>query len=253
MHKRFWCALWLAALPLAAFAADPYDAAMAAGDSLAAKWDHAGAATAYLKALEIRPDSYEAAWKAGDETTEYANKLPVKDKAGKEASFLKARELCERAIRINPKGWEGHFRLSVAFGRLALFRGGKEKINLAKAVRAQVDTALVLNPQADLAWHVLGRWHQDLANLNWALRAVAKVIFGGVPPGSNDEAVAAFQKAIAINPAHIEHHLELGRTYKIMGKKDLARASFQKAVDLPASEEDDADFKAEAKELAAKL
>jgi len=231
----------------------PFEKAMALGDSLEKKWDHAGSAAAYLQALEINPASYEAAWKAGDQTTETAKKLPAKDKAGKEAAFEKARQLCVNAIAIDRKGYEAHFRLSVALGRLALFRGGKEKINLAKKVKAEADTAVALNPNADLAWHVVGRWNQDLANLSWALRAVAKIIFGGIPPASNDDAVAAFQKAISIDPNHIEHHLELARTYKLMGKKELMKAPLQKVLELPNVEEDDPEFKAEAGEMLAKL
>ena len=257
MKQARACFLLVLALSVSAVAQtaapEGFDRAMALGDSLAEKWAHADAAAAYLKALELYPASYDAAWKAGDETTEYAKKLPANEKAAKEAAFEKARTLCEKAIALNPKGWEGHFRLSVALGRLALFRGGKQKINLAKQVKAQVDTAVALNPHADLAWHVIGRWHQDLANLNFALKTVAKIIFGGVPPGSNDEAVAAFQKAISIDPNHIEHHLELARTYKLMGKKELMAAPLQKVLDLPSVEEDDDAFKAEAKEMLAKL
>ena len=80
-------------------------------------------------------------------------------------------------------------------------------------------------------------------NLNWALKAVAKVVFGGVPPGSNAEAVAAFQKAISIDPNHIEHHLELARTYKLWGKKELMKAPLEKALSLPSVEEDDLAFR----------
>jgi tetratricopeptide (TPR) repeat protein len=257
MKKARLCILMPFALTLSVFAQkaaeEPFDRAMALGDSLAKKWDHAGAAAAYEKALEINPSSYRAAWKAGDETTEFANKLPAKDKAGKEAAFEKARQLCVRAIQIDRQEYEGHFRLAVALGRLALFRGGKQKINLAKQVKAEADTAVALNPNADLAWHLIGRWHQDLANLGWALRAVAKIIFGGIPPGSNDEAVAAFKKAISLNPNHIEHYLELARTYKLMGKKELMKAPLEKLLTLPDVEEDDPDFKAEAREMLAKL
>jgi tetratricopeptide (TPR) repeat protein len=250
---RAFCFILLGLAAAAWSAPTTYEQALSLGDSLADKWDHQGAMNAYLKALEFNPNSYEAAWKAGDETTEYANKLPAGQKAAKEAAFEKARQYCMKAIAVNPKGDEGHFRLSVAYGRLALFRGGKEKINLAKKVKAEADTAIMLNPKHDLAWHVIGRWNQDLANLNWALKAVAKVIFGGVPPGKNEEAVAAFQKAISINPNHVEHYLELARTYKLMGKKDLMKAPLEKCLALPSVEEDDNAFKAEAKEMLEKL
>jgi tetratricopeptide (TPR) repeat protein len=257
MKKSLLILFYLSVFAMSVFAqkeaASPFDQAMALGDSLADKWDHAGASASYLKALEINPNSYEAAWKAGDETTEFANKLPAKDEAGKEAAFDMARQLCEKAILIDRKGYEGHFRLAVALGRLAIFRGGKQKINLAKKVKAEADTAVALNPNADLVWHLIGRWHQDLANQSWALKVLAKIIFGGIPPGSNDESVAAFQKAISLDPNHIEHYLELARTYKLMGKKELMKEPLEKLLKLPDVEEDDPEFKAEAQQMLAKL
>jgi tetratricopeptide (TPR) repeat protein len=241
----------LAAIP--ALAQKSAAEAIALGDSLKDKWDHAGAAAAYGKALALDPNSYEANWKAGDQLTEVADKLPAKEKALKEADFLKASELCKKAIAVNPKGYEGHLRLSVALGRLALFRGGKEKINLSKAIKAEVDTAVTLNPQSDIAYHVLGRWHQNLANLSGVLRFFAKVLYGGAPPGSNDEAVAMFKKAIEIDPNHTEHYLELARTYQFMGKKDLMREPLNKVLSIQDTDEDALVYKKEAQEMLAKL
>ena len=221
------------------------------GDALSAKRDHEGASNAYLTAINFDPNNYEAHYKAGDEYTEIADRLDLKHQ--KESYFVQARTLCEKAIEINPDGWEGHFRLSVALGRLAIFRGGKEKIKLSKMVKAEADKAVELNPNADLAYHVLGRWHQNLANLSSILKLFAKVLYGGVPPGSNEESVAMFKKAIEINPNHIEHHLELARTYKYMGEKELMREPLEKVLSLPAVEEDDPKFKEEAKEMLKKL
>jgi tetratricopeptide (TPR) repeat protein len=130
-----------------------------------------------------------------------------------------------------------------------LFRGGKEKINLSKEIKAEADTAVALNPQADLAYHVLGRWHQNLANLGGVLRFFAKVLYGGAPPGSNEEAVAMFKKAIEINPNHIEHYLELARTYEFMDREDLMKEPLQKVLALPNVEEKDPTFKKEAEEM----
>lgn len=221
------------------------------GDKLSDKWDHAGAANKYLHVLKFDPKNYEALWKAGDAYTEIADKESAKFK--KESMFIQAKTLCEKAIAVNPDGWEGHFRLSVALGRLALFRGGKEKINLSKRIKAEADTALVLNPEAHLAMHVLGRWHQNLANLSSMLKFFAKVLYGGVPPGSNEEAVAFFKKAIEIDPNHIEHHLELARTYKFMGEKELMIEPLEKVLSMPAKEQDDKKFKKEAESMLKKI
>ncbi len=222
-------------------------------DALAAKWDHEGAAAAYMEVLKLDPGNYDALWKAGDQYTEIADRLPEKSKDQKEIYFDKARELCEKAIESNPEGYEGHFRLAVALGRLALFRGGKEKIKLSERVKEEGDKALALNPQADLVYHLLGRWHQNLANLSGMLKFFAKVLYGGVPPGSNEEAVTLFQKAIELNPNHVEHYLELARTYQFMGKKELMRAPLEKAVSLPVVEEDDPKYQDEARAMLKKL
>ena len=236
-------------LPVLMLQADPVEDLMILGDSLKTVWDHQGAADAYQKVLAIQPENYVALWNAADEVTEVANALPAKEKEKKEELFAIAKGFSDRAIVVNPDGWEGHFYKAVALGRLALFRGGKEKINLSKEIKVEADKAVELNPDADLAYHVLGRWHQNLANLSWILKAAAKVMYGGVPPGSNEEAVAMFQKAITIDPNHIEHHLELARTYQFMGSKELMREPLEAVLSLPSIEEDDDVFKEEAREL----
>ena len=224
---------------------------LAIGDDLAARWDYNGAADAYLTVINFDPNNYEAHWKAGDQYTEIADRFDVKHQ--KESYFGQARVLCERAIKINPKGHEGHFRLAVALGRLALFKGGKEKIRLSKMIKAEADTAIGLNPQADLVYHLLGRWHQNIANLSGVLKFFARVLYGGVPPGSNEEAMDMFEKAIEIDPNHIEHHLELARTYQFMKKNELMREPLEMVLALPVVEQDDPEFKKEAEKMLKKL
>ena len=256
--KRVWLCLVLIcifAYPVVGgeVSADSLSKLIRIGDKLAEKWDHKGAAKMYEAVLKYDPTNYEILWKAGDELTEYADGLASNLKKEKEELFNRATEYCEKAVEVNPEGWEGHFRLSVALGRLALFKGGKEKIRLSERVKEEADKAIELNPEADLAYHVLGRWHQNLANLSGMLKFFAKVLYGGVPPGSNEEGVAMFQKAIEINPNHIEHYLELARTYEFMGQKELMREPLEKVLELPKAEEDDGKFKKEAEMMLKKL
>ena len=223
------------------------------GDILAKKWDHKGAAEIYQKVLKYDPTNYEALWKAGDELTEFADDMPKDLSVSKEFNFNNAAVYCRKAIEVEPEGYEGYFYLSVALGRLALYKGGKEKINMSREIKEMADKAIELNPEADLAHHVLGRWQQNLANLSGMLKFFAKILYGGVPPGSNEEAVVHFQKAIELNPTHIEHHLELGRTYKFMSQPELMLESLEIVKKLPAVEEDDKWFKKEAEEMMKKV
>ena len=231
----------------------PEASLMAEADALSASWKHQEAAAKYLEAAAIDSNNYDAYWKAADELTKLADNLPGEKKDLKESTFQQASDLCDKAIAVNPNGWEGHTYKAIALGRLALFQGGKKKINLSKAVKAEADKAMELNPEADTPYHILGRWHQNLANLSWVLRAAAKVIYGGVPPGSNEEAVAMFKKAIELNPKHIVHYLELAKTYKLMGKKDLMVGPLETLLALPSVQEKDDEYKEEAKAMLKKL
>ena len=82
---------------------------MTIGDSLSDQWQHKEAIVAYLKVLKFDPNHYEANWKAGDQYTEFADRLPDDQKLQKETYFEQARKYCEKAIQVNPQGYEGHF------------------------------------------------------------------------------------------------------------------------------------------------
>ncbi|MBN1907145.1 MAG: tetratricopeptide repeat protein [Deltaproteobacteria bacterium] len=50
--------------------------------------------------------------------------------------------------------------------------------------------------------------------------------------GQNDDAVAAFNKAIEINPGNIEAYVSRGITYYLQGKNDKAISDFNKAIEI---------------------
>jgi tetratricopeptide (TPR) repeat protein len=69
-----------------------------------------------------------------------------------------------------------------------------------------------------------------------------------------DNAVADLRKAIELEPAYVNHHLELGRTYLMLERKPEAKAELERAVGLsPTSNPHDPRYQAEARELLAKI
>jgi tetratricopeptide (TPR) repeat protein len=111
-----------------------------------------------------------------------------------------------------------------------------------------VDKSIALDPRNDLAWHVLGVWQYEIANLNSILRAIAGLVYGSIPSASNEDAVKAFKKALELNPRRVANHVELGRTYLVMGKKAEAKAELEKGLSLPDQQRDDPDVKQRARE-----
>ena len=103
---------------------------------------------------------------------------------------------------------------------------------MSKEIKAAADKAIELNPNSDLSHHVLGRWHQNLANLSGFLKFFAGVFFGGVPPGTNEEAVSHFSKAIELGGDKPQWLYRLGVLHDKNGAPDQALPLLVNAVEL---------------------
>jgi tetratricopeptide (TPR) repeat protein len=93
----------------------------------------------------------------------------------------------------------------------------------------------------------MGAWHHGLASLNPVLAGVARVIYGALPPASNLEAIASFQRALALNPHRAATWLGLGHALAEEGKEDQARQALEKAIALPVRYKDDPETKDKAR------
>jgi tetratricopeptide (TPR) repeat protein len=220
---------------------------IAKGDSLYNLQDNNGALDQYVAALDVDSMNYEANWKASRAFTDVGE--TIEDDDERAIFYLKGSKLARRAVKIDSNGSKGHLFLSIALGRVALDAGAKERIKLSKEIKKEVDLAIKYDPNDDVAYHVLGRWNRKLSNLSWIEKGFADMFLGGVPEEASEEnAVAAFKKAIELKPNHINHHLELGITYEMMGMDEEAIKEFQICLDLPPSDSSDDKYKALAQE-----
>jgi len=201
-----------------------------AGDHAFARFDNQGAWEAYSKAVALDSSNYHALWKL---VRAYVDVGYAAQGEQQGRDYFTATRLARRCAKLYPDSVESHFFLAVALGRMALKVGGKRKIELSKEIKAEAERALALDPRHDGAMHVLGRWNYELANLSWVLRAFAKVLYGGVPPGGNKEARAWFEKALAVVPNSPAHHLWLGETFIKLKQYPLARQHLQICLRLP--------------------
>ena len=218
---------------------------LAKGDASYENFDNNGALEAYKRATMADSNNCEAWWKLA---RAYVDVGEQADKAQRRQLYGLGEKAARKAVALCPNEAEAHFQLAVAVGRVALDVGGKTKVELSKEVKAEGEKALSLNPDHDGALHLLGRWHREVANLSGVLKTFAKILYGGLPPASNEEAIAYFKKAIALKPEHINHHLELARTYKMVGNWAAAKEHYDKVLALPVSDADDPTYKQEAKE-----
>jgi hypothetical protein len=116
-------------------------------------------------------------------------------------------------------------------------------VEASKRIKTAAENAVKIDPKNDYAWHLLGRWHQSLANIGGATRALAGIIYGKLPAASNETAVECFRKAIALNSKRLVHFVELGRTYEMMGRKAEAKRYLELGLSMPNQEKDDPETK----------
>lgn len=214
---------------------------VARGDVHDRKFQHEQALEAYLPAEKLMPDDPALLVKIARQYALRMNDLP--NDAAKVASGRTALRYAERAVVLAPNECDPHLSVAICWGKLSPFLKTQEKVAASRKIKDSAARAVKLGPKNDYAWHLLGRWHQALANMGTATRAVAKLIYGGLPAASNDEAVACFKKAIAINPKRLIHTVELGRTYAMMGRDDEARKWIRKGLAMPNQEKDDPETK----------
>jgi tetratricopeptide (TPR) repeat protein len=225
---------------------------MTMGDQAFSTFDNKAALNYYSKIINQDSANYEALWKLSRAYVDVGETLSGKEQ--RKAYYKNAEKAAQKATEIDPEGAKGFLYLSVAIGRVALDAGKKEQVQLSKDVKAAVDKSLALDPNDDIAWHVLGRWHRKMATLNWVQRNFANIFLGGVPKEASVEASAdCFRKAIELNPGHINHHLELGLTYEELKMKDKAIAEYEELLQLPKNDADDDEYKKQAEERLKKL
>lgn len=202
----------------------------------------AGEALAYYQQAEaIAPDNASVLIGMARMNSYLMSDAVAKDKQLKLGQ--QALQYAQRAVQASPRNSEAHLALAVCLGKLLPLQDTRQKLESSRAVKEAVDKALALDPNNDLGWHLLGRWHQELAGIGGARRALARLIYGTVPDASYEESARCLEKALALNPQRLMHAVELGRTYAMMRREDEARKLIAKGLGMPNREKDDPETK----------
>jgi tetratricopeptide (TPR) repeat protein len=159
----------------------------------------------------------------------------------------------QRAATLAPKNAEAQLSPAISYGKMLPFMGSKDQVDASPKIKEAVDRTLQLNPKSDTAWHILGRWNRVLADISPLKRLLAGALYGNLPVTTHEAAEKCLLKAIALNPNRVMHHIELGRIYAAMGRKDEARKVVEKGLSMPNKEKDDPEMKTIGEELLKKL
>ena len=242
----------LAALLLLAPAAAPaaQDAA-AVGDARMEAFDTAGAAAAYRDGLARDSTSVALLWRLSRALSNRA--IETSGRSGDAALHREAVGLARRAVELGPRTARAHSTLAGAVGRLAMFEGGRRKVELAREVRRSAERAIALDPEEFAGYTILGIWHREIATLNPLLRGVARAVFGGLPDASLADSRHNLERAVELAPWAITPRVELAKTFLEMDREREARAQLDAAHRLRPLEGLDRQKLAEARALRADL
>ncbi|HEX5024306.1 MAG TPA: tetratricopeptide repeat protein [Agriterribacter sp.] len=205
----------------------------------------------YKEVLNIDTANLKAGCKAAELTGRIGARF--KDEKQRTAYFTSVKIYAERVFRQHHDEAEANYAMANANMLLATVTKNKEKAVHLRDMKFYSDSALLINPSHAGSLYTLGKWNYEIINLNVAEKAGVKVLFGGMPRASLDEAILYFEKARSANPMLIVNYLDLANAYVQNHRTDKAIEVLNRMVKLPPRTQDDETYKAEGRTLLASL
>jgi uncharacterized protein (DUF1810 family) len=222
-------------------ASQDVDAIIKEADRLEAVPDEKAALGKFKEALKIRPTNLHALSKS----SELCSRIGQRQTNAKvrDDYYTAAKIYAQTALKLDSTNSEANTSMAIMLGRSTLTKSGKEKVASAKDLKKYVEAAIKSNPSNFLAWHVLGRWHYEISNLNMVERTAVKVFYGSFPPSSLKESISAFEKSKALTSGFILNYLELAKAYHRNNQDTKAIALLKEMMLIPNHTEDDPTIK----------
>lgn len=233
-------------IPLASVAQDAATLLRDA-DRLEHAFREADALQKYREVLKLQPSNLIALCRASDLSSRIGHRQTNKEVQAN--YYHSARSYAETALKVNPQNAEANFVMSVAMGRMAMLSSGKEKIQYVNEIKRYAEATLKYDPNNFKAYHVLGKWHYEVSNLNSFERTMARLLFGGLPKASLQEAIAYYEKSRLLEPNFSINYLELAKAYRRNHETKKAIDLLNRLQAIPNKIEDDVRIKREGKEL----
>lgn len=225
---------------------------LAQGNDFAEKtFENEKALEAYTAALALEPTNCEILWRLSRAYVDIGEHLPAtteQEKTHQLETYMQSLDFANKAIAANPKSSMSYTRRAIASGRIALFKGVWESLDLVKQAKTDLEKALELDANNPGAYYVLGRTHMKVSEkpriVRWPL---------GLGWANMDDAIKNYEKAIALRPEFIMYRLDCARAYIEQEEYEKARTHLNTVLTLPTLDEDDNQFRKEAKELLEKI
>ena len=198
--------------------------------------DHFLEAITLLKGLEKSdPGNVEILYRISRVDSDLVDDLPDDAKKKGYDYAVESMAYAKKAMEADPKSSEAHLASAIAYGVMTDFVDDRTKMEYSKIIKSEGEKAIKLDPKNDYAYLVLARWNFEMTQLNPILKGIAELLYGQMPPASQEKALEDFQKAIELAPDKMIHHFCYGEALAKLGRKAEARAEYQKVLRLTAT------------------
>jgi Flp pilus assembly protein TadD len=204
-----------------------------------------------LQADDLRPNDpfilQKIARQYSDET------LDTADPAAQKRLCQQALDYARRASKLAPDNAVCTLSLAICYGKLGLHSELDTRIKYARLVKHYAELAIKQDPKYAWAYHVLGRWHLEVAKLGATKRFLVGLVYGALPEASTAKAVALLQHAVALDPQNPDHQIDLGFACLANDQPQQAQAAFTAGLALPSTQKQDAAIKHRARAALAEI
>lgn len=202
----------------------------------------------YKQVLTVEPKNFQALIRASELSSGIGARMP--DKKMKQTWYHQALAYANQALAVNAGSADANYVRAVVAGKLTETESENKKVVAhVKDIKEYADRALALDPNHARATYTLGKWHLEMVNLSWAKKAAVKLLFGGLPNATIEDAIRFMEKSRTLDKYFVLNHLDLAKAYKQDNKPAKAMEVLNILIKLPNRTADDAALKEEGKKM----
>lgn len=138
----------------------------------------------------------------------------------------------QQAVKDDPTNATAHASVAVCYAKSCSLVDVKTELAYSRLFKQEAEKAIALDSRQDVAYYLLGRWNYGIAGAGFLARAYVKIVYGGLPQASYQDALINFKRACELAPDRILNHIGLAMAYEAVGEKKSEIEELQKCCTL---------------------
>jgi sterol desaturase/sphingolipid hydroxylase (fatty acid hydroxylase superfamily)/tetratricopeptide (TPR) repeat protein len=193
----------------------------------------------YEKEIASNKNNPEGYWRLSLTTAKLAGLTLQKNEKFRLAS--NANKFASKGLTLEGKNIQSRLALIVSLGLMSeASTNPTQKLSYAKVIRNETEKLLSQDSLFAPGYYILGKWHYELAKLNWVERLACNSLFGGMPGDvSFGTSLKCLEKAIRLQPDYILFHYARAACLYQTSRFNDAMAELKISLDLPIQEPED--------------